>query len=136
MSKKEINRLVKLTNQEKMVFIKCGNFYKTYEEDAVIMWYLFKYKLVGDAIAFPICIHNDIISKLNEKGISAIVIDESNNQTNYSSLKTNTYKKYLNLSKKEIDLDKKISGLKYLLEYKIKNDNSNYLKIREHLLSL
>ena len=53
MTKIDIWNLVKLNNQDKIVFIKCWAFYHTYLEDSVIISKIFGYKLNHNRLGFP-----------------------------------------------------------------------------------
>jgi DNA mismatch repair ATPase MutS len=45
MNKKIEYNLYKKKNKDRIVLLKCGSFYKTYDIDALIMWNMFNYKL-------------------------------------------------------------------------------------------
>ena len=76
MTKKVIWNLVKLNNQDKIVFIKCGAFYNTYLEDSKIISKIFGYKLIHNRVGFPKSSLEKIISTLNDLGKNSLVIDK------------------------------------------------------------
>lgn len=59
-----------------IIFIKEGSFYKTYKDDAVIIWDLFKYKWNKDYIAFGISPSNKVFDTLREKSIGYLIVTE------------------------------------------------------------
>lgn len=58
-----------------IILIRNGIFYKTYFDDAKIIWYLFKYKLVNDSVSFGTTPYDKVIAKLNKLDIGFVVID-------------------------------------------------------------
>lgn len=90
-----------------IVLIKEGSFYKTYNEDAIIIWNFFNYKWYKDHIAFSVSSSMKVFDYLTELGIGYIVIDEE---------------ELLNNGNEELyDLYLKISNIKYD-EFKRKNE--------------
>ena len=60
-----------------IIFIKEGSFYKTFGNDAIIIWDLFGYKWNNNSIAFGISPYSKVLSKLNKIGISYGVISDN-----------------------------------------------------------
>lgn len=71
-----------------LVFMKVGNFYQTFDDDAVIMNYLFGYKIKDNRVGFPISSFNKIINKLDKSNINYFIddIEKRFDNNNYSSL--------------------------------------------------
>ena len=53
---------------------KSGLFYETFDEDAVIMHYLFNYKIIDERVAFPTNSLDKVINALNEQEIDYLSI--------------------------------------------------------------
>lgn len=53
---------------------KSGLFYETFDEDAVIMHYLFNYKIIDERVAFPTNSLDKVINALNEQEIDYLII--------------------------------------------------------------
>lgn len=53
---------------------KSGLFYEIFDEDALIMHYLFNYKLIDERVSFPTNSLAKIINTLNEQEIDYLVI--------------------------------------------------------------
>lgn len=97
---------------------KIGNFYQAIDEDALILWYVFKYKYKNEKVGFPIKTLDKVKNKLEELHIH-YKIDEKyifnkgyNEYEKYLKKANELYKKY---DKKEDILDK----LEYLSENKL-----------------
>lgn len=119
---KEINFKMKLidkynTYKDKyenvLVIIKEGIFYKTFEDDAKILWYIFDYKYVNDSVSFGNSPYDKVILKLNKLDISYIVLDKDaivlshiRDKDTYSSYKSLSIKSYNKLIKTENLIDK------------------------------
>ena len=65
-----------------IIIIKYGNFYETFDKDALIINKLFDYKINKlkntFKVGFPISSINNIISKLDNCSINYVVIDNEN----------------------------------------------------------
>ena len=59
-----------------IIFVKEGSFYKTYRDDAKIIWDLFKYKWNKDSISFGISPSNKLFDTLREKNIGYLIVNE------------------------------------------------------------
>ena len=53
---------------------KSGLFYETFDEDAVIMHYLFNYKIIDERVAFPTNSLDKVINALNEQEIDYLIL--------------------------------------------------------------
>ena len=116
---------VKLGNEEMIVFVKYGNFYRCFNNDAVIINYLFNYKLSEkNSTGFPIKSIDKVISILRNNNISCIVINDINNVINYICI-NNKYNSFLDLSKKNYTLNEALFSInKEVKELLIKNINN------------
>lgn len=114
---KEINFKMKLIDKYKtykdkyentLVIIKEGIFYKTFEDDAKILWYIFDYKYVNDSVSFGNSPYDKVILKLNKLDISYIILDKDEivlshirDEDAYLSYKSLSIKSYNQLVKTE-----------------------------------
>ena len=78
-----------------------GNFYYSYEEDAVIMFYLFRYKIIDDEVGFSVKNLNRVINTFRKNNISYYIDDT------YQKFDNNKYYEILDKSKLyyELSLD-------------------------------
>ena len=119
---KEINFKMKLIDKYKtykdkyentLVIIKEGIFYKSFEDDAKILWYIFDYKYVNDSVSFGNSPYDKVILKLNKLDISYIILDKDEivlshirDEDAYLSYKSLSIKSYNKLIKTENLIDK------------------------------
>ena len=96
-----------------LVIIKEGIFYKTFEDDAKILWYIFDYKYVNDSVSFGNSPYDKVILKLNKLDISYIILDKDEivlshirDEDAYLSYKSLSIKSYNQLVKTENLIDK------------------------------
>ena len=128
---KEFYSKVKDNNEEVVVFIRYGNFYRCYYNDAYIVSYLFDYKLSDKkSTGFPICNIDKVLSILKNNNISCIVINDINNVINYICI-NNKYNSFLDLSKKNYTLNEALFSInKEAKELLIENINNYNVIIR------
>ena len=131
MNLKDFYNDVKLGNEEMIVFVKYGNFYRCFNNDAVIINYLFNYKLSEkNSTGFPIKSIDKVISILRNNNISCIVINDINNVINYICI-NNKYNSFLDLSKKNYTLNETLFSInKEAKELLIENINNYNVIIR------
>ena len=108
-----------------MCDVKYGNFYRCFNNDAVIINYLFNYKLSEkNSTGFPIKSIDKVISILRNNNISCIVINDINNVINYICI-NNKYNSFLDLSKKNYTLNETLFSInKEVKELLTKNINN------------
>lgn len=61
--------------KEYVVFIKCGKFYRTYDEDAIIMNYLLCYQIMDNRLGFPLEGLFKVKNKLKSECINYVIAD-------------------------------------------------------------
>jgi DNA mismatch repair ATPase MutS len=111
-----------------VVLLKLGTFYETYNDDAKIISYLFRYKIKtlssdDKVCGFPIVSINKVTYLLEKKNINYIMIDKSHNYEEENKMnykKKNTYKDILDTSSKYID---KLNRIDKIKNYLLKDDS-------------
>lgn len=88
-----------------IVFRKAGNFYSVFDEDAIILHSLFKYKIKDNRVGFPINSIDKITSKLKELHIDYKL---DNILTHFDD---DNYEKYLIDCRNKTSLDYKINEI-------------------------
>lgn len=137
---KDVERVFKMTikerydyykkdNKNSIVFLKVGSFYKTFADDAKIIWNLFNYKWNSNSIGFGIE-NNRVFEQLKNDGIGYITInsDDSIIEVNGSA---EIYVLYSKLAQINYDKYTKKEELHILLDKVFNIDN--YCKIKEFL---
>lgn len=115
-----------------IIFIKEGSFYKTYKDDAVIMWHFFDYKWNGDSISFGASPYSKVLDKLNQLEISYVVIlNNDENQIINNDLEN--YDLYLKLATKRYKKFKEKSELFKLFSEIVDNNQNRYDELKKLL---
>lgn len=136
MNKESLYKLAKISNNEKVVLVKCGTFYKSYESDAILIWGLFGYRVIEGRISFPTSVFGNVVSKLTRLGMSVVVINSETDINNYTSTGENTYETYKQEALTKYETDGKVNEIKLLVEDKIKTSFVNYDKLMEFINNL
>ena len=88
-----------------------GLFYETYNEDAMIIHFLFGYKINKKKASFPISSKNKVINILENKKIN-YKINDNNNETEKKDFKNlNCYQKTLDKAYKISFREKKLNNI-------------------------
>lgn len=136
MTKESLYKLAKMKNNEKVVLVKCGTFYKAYENDAILLWALFGYRVIEGKTSFPVTVFGNVVSKLTRLGMSVVVVNSENDINNYTSTGDNTYETYKIEALNKYETDGKVNEIKLIVEDKIKTSFINYDKLMEFLRTL
>ena len=108
--------------ENSIILIKEGIFYKSFYDDAKILWHLFGYKYIKDSISFGTTPYDKVVEKLNANDISFVVID--NEKEALVSQKDNEiYLSYKTIARKAYD--KEIKKLEILDKFKNYIDHIN-----------
>ena len=122
----ELHSKYKTEYSDKIILIKSGNFYRTYGNDALILWYLFGYKYSNNLVGFPISNFYIVVGRLNKIGIGVVVVNGINTYTNYGSINVNSYNKYLEYALNKKLVDSKIREITDKIKLKIRENICNY----------
>lgn len=111
-----------------VIFIKEGSFYKTYLDDAILIWHLFGYKWNNDSIAFGITPSSKVFDELKKKGIGYGVIKDNEL---YVDNDDEVYDLYCKIAKKNFEKFKKKETLHKILDEILDSNINNYECILE-----
>jgi len=122
-------------HNKKLILIKEGSFYKTYRDDAILLWNLFQYKWNNSSIAFGIATGTKVFDKLKSQGIGYVAVDSDSDIT---EIKGNDviYDSYLNISLINYEKYKKKSELHKQLDALLEENPTNADNILEYFHSL
>ena len=139
MSTIDMIRTMKQVHPDYVILVKIGKFYHAYGKDAYIVSFLFNYQLKKADIntkttGFPEVALNKVLSVLEDKKISYMVIDRGANyevtdEENYKQ--ANTYSEIYNIAHKYQSKKNKIDEI---YEYLISNINDE--EIRQKINSI
>jgi DNA mismatch repair ATPase MutS len=122
---KEVYEKSKSTYKDYVVLLKSGNFYISFNKDAIIMNNIFNYQIkqVKDyiKIGFPIISINKIVNELTLRKVNYVIIN--NEIINKKKFSNNSYKKYL-LEKENYEiLLVRIKKINTILKNSLNNQN-------------
>lgn len=118
--------------QNSVVIVKEGIFYKSFYDDAKLLWYLFGYKYINDSVSFGNIPYDKVISKLNNLDLGIVVI--SNNQEILSVTRDiDIYKSYLKISLKSFEKNERKNKLIEKLSKILDNKDDCYFEIDKFL---
>ena len=127
---KESTEVVKIKN-EIVEIRKSGKFYNVFSDDAIILHYLLKYKIVLEkgGVGFPETALNKVINTLENEEISYKIYDKNEVIESKDFKKINNYKSILKKGMQELSIEERFLKI----EEKIKNLNAKEL---DHILEL
>lgn len=119
------------------ILIKSGIFYQSFNDDAILLNYIFKYKLnsinnTQFKIGFPISNINDVIRILNNEKVNYVIYDNKMNIVT-KKFKNNMYNNMLIISKENLSNEIKIEQIIVRLKEKMIDDNLILDKILSNL---
>ena len=117
---------LKKDNKKSIILIKEGVFYKTFGEDAIILWYIMNYRLTNDSLSFSLNVSNKVFEELRKKEIGYITMGDD---TLKISGNDEVYDLHNKLANYYYDKYKKKEKLTSLLDNLLDKDLENYDKI-------
>ena len=138
-----IMQRIKQIHSKDIVVVKIGKFYQCYGKDAIILAYLFGYKLqTKDNIpfcGFPMQTENKVRANLEQKKTNYIIVNRRNNyevedSINFKNL--NTYEEIYKKAKEYISVKERIEKIYNTLIKSIgEKDNAKIIKEIEEILN-
>ena len=136
MTLNEYRSIVKCNNREKVVLIKFGNFYRCSDDDALILFYLFNYKLSDKyQTGFPLKNLDKVLYRLKDLNISCVVINTIG-EVIYYDIIDNSYSTYLDKSKGHYNYIWGVNVIMEIVKKSLFNDLDNLGKIKDFILNL
>lgn len=120
---------------KKIVLVKEGSFYKTYQDDAKLLWHIFQYKWNNGSIAFGIINGFKVFDKLREQQIGYVTV-ESDSEVIVIDGNEEVYELYLRLSLINYDKCAKRNELHNILDKLIEQDIRSYGIIKNYFDTL
>lgn len=100
---------------EYIIMIKVGNFYHSYDDDGIILNYLFNYKIKdNDIVGFPISSLDKVKRRLEKEHINYYIDDKK-----YREFNDNKYREVLDKSNNILELKKDIEDINNYLNSNI-----------------
>ena len=119
-------------NNRSIIIRKSDGFYQVFDNDALIISYLFDYKIINYKCGFPLVAINKVINTLEEKKINFIIKDEEEKIKNFRN--KNTYSKYLEKARVKDNINNRIKSiLDKINDFDVKKMNEVLSVIEETL---
>lgn len=119
---------LKGTYLDKIILMKSGNFYLTYDSDAMILSNIFGYKKANGKVGFPVSILKKVTAWLKEKQISYMVYEGEE----YDA-ENNEYYIYFKKASDGLIAEGMTSSLNKKIKEKIMENIDNYQKIKDFI---
>lgn len=101
---------------ETITLYKIGKFYNTYNDSAIILNYLFGYKiLIDNKVGFPETALNKVINTLEDKKINYQIIDKDDRNDHRKYGNFNNYNKVLKQALKYKDIKQRVDRIEDLI---------------------
>jgi len=101
---------MKKINEEKIIIRKNGNFYHVFDDDAIIMWSLFGYKISNRKVGFPKSVYEKVKNTLEDNHIHYLAIISDTEEEKFNKGK-NEYKRALKYAKDKMSKNSKIEKI-------------------------
>ena len=124
----DINDRLRNEYKNTIIFLKYGNFYRCFYNNAIVVGYIFNYKLHDNKVGFPIKIIDNILSILDKYSIDYLVYNNSND-IRYIYHNINNYNKYLSLGNSKYNLDNYILNINNKIKDILDKDINKYIDI-------
>lgn len=116
-----------------IVLLKNGKFYRTYDDDAIILNYLFNYQIIDNRVGFPIESLFKIKGKFKNSNIDYIVLDGSD--VHHETYEDNSYHDLLMDARVKYDCEMKKEELMNSIKEKLNNNPYFYDELKSFVLN-
>lgn len=129
------NKYLKLKKdwESAIVLLKSGKFYRTYDDDAIILNYLFNYQIIDNRVGFPIESLFKIKRKFKNSNIDYIVLDRSD--VYHETYEDNSYHDLLMDARVKYDCEIKKEELMNSIKEKLNNNPCFYDELKSFVLN-
>ena len=125
----DINNRLRDKYRNTVILTKYGIFYRCFYNNAIVVGYIFNYKLHDNKVGFPISIINNIECKLDKYSIDYLIYNSSNNII-YNYFNNNNYNIYLNMGNSKYNVDNYILSISNRVKYILECDINKYIVIK------
>lgn len=116
--------------KDMLILLKEGSFYKCYNDDAIIMRYIFDYTFFNNSISFGTKAYSKVFDELNRIKISYVVISDEEYVNKFDN---DIYNVYLKLAKDNYEEEKLINEINEKVKLLINKDKNNHKIILDYL---
>lgn len=134
-SSRELYSSLKKQYNNYLLIIKEKNFYKTFFEDAKIMWYIFHYKYSTEKVTFGNNAFDKVVNRLKDLNINFVIVSKVEELLCYKNSES-SYLSYVELAQQFYKRDEREKLLINKLKVILKNNPNCYDEIDKFLNSI
>ena len=125
--------LLKEKYKNYIIIVKNGGFYTTFEDDAIIMWYLFNYKYREDlTVSFGQKAYNEVLKELDHKKMNYVICKESDQVVSNDKNDSN-YDTFLKIAKVSREQELIEEQFRDKIEFIIKTDSKYKVEFEDYI---
>lgn len=128
----DVNNRLRDKYRNTIIFMKYGNFYRCFYNNAIVVGYIFNYKLHDNKVGFPINIINNILCVLDKYSIDYLIYN-SIKDIRYIYHDINYYNTYLELGNSKYNLDNYVLNINNKVKGILDSDIRKYNDIMRYL---
>lgn len=128
----DVNNRLRDKYRNTIIFMKYGNFYRCFYNNAIVVWYIFNYELHNNKVGFSINIINNILCVLDKYSIDYLIYN-SIKDIRYIYHDINNYNKYLELGNSKYNLDNYVLNINNKVKGILDSDIRKYNDIMRYL---
>lgn len=117
---------------DSLILLRSGNFYITYDDDALLLHHLFSYQLSKGKVGFPHQNLKKVCSRLKDEKLNYAIFSSDEEIDLYQS-QENCYYCYFQRIKKLEFQESMNQMLIDRIQFLLTSDSTNYIKIKEFL---
>ena len=129
---KDKYRELKRQYPDSLILLRSGNFYITYDDDALLLHHLFSYQLLNGKVGFPKKKKKKVYSRLKDERLNYVIFSSDEEIDLYQS-QENCYYCYFQRIKKLEFQESMNQMLIDRIQFLLASDSTNYIKIKEFL---
>ena len=129
---KDKYRELKRQYPDSLILLRSGNFYITYDDDALLLHHLFSYQLLKGKVDFPRQNLEKVYSRLKDERLNYVIFSSDEEIDLYQS-QENCYYCYFQRIKKLEFQESMNQMLLDRIRFLLASDSTNYIKIKEFL---
>ena len=129
---KDKYRELKRQYPDSLILLRSGNFYITYDDDALLLHHLFSYQLLKGKVGFPRQNLEKVYSRLKDERLNYVIFSSDEEIDLYQN-QENCYYCYFQRIKKLEFQESMNQMLLDRIRFLLASDSTNYIKIKEFL---
>ena len=117
---------------DSLILLRSGNFYITYDDDALLLHHLFSYQLSKGKVGFPHQNLKKVCSRLKDEKLNYVIFSSDEEIDLYQNQENGYYCYFQRIKKLEFQ-ESMNQMLLDRIQFLLTSDSTNYIKIKEFL---